>query len=59
MISAAIVAPIIAGVLFIVVSFRDRGQTWSVVHILRHAGITFVVSSRYRAGIAPVDRGGR
>ena len=51
-ISAAIVAPIIAGVLFIVVSFRGRGPTWSVVHILRHAGITLslvAVTRRYRA----------
>ena len=52
MINAAIAAPIIAGVLFIVVSFRGRGPTWSVVHILRHAGITLslvAVSRRYRA----------
>ena len=56
MINAAIAVPILAGVLFIVVSFRNGGPTWSVVYILRHAGNT-CLSSRYRAGIAPVDRG--
>ena len=51
-INTAIAAPIIAGVLFIVVSFRGRGPTWSVVHILRHAGITrslLAGSCRFRA----------
>ncbi len=52
MISPAIVVPILVEVLFIVVSFRNGGPTWSVVWILPHAGNArrvVAVSRRYRA----------